>query len=404
VTDPTRGVPEPGRGRARILASLLLPLFFVVLFPLMFVSATHAPTPHELPLLLGGPDQVVQQIADGLDADDRFQVTQTDVPGEAQRAVEARQVDGAVDVVLTADASGSTSTAVTTYVAQAAGRAVASTVQAAGDGIASQLGVAATVVDVAPLSAEDPLGIDLFYLLTFTTLGAYLVIIVLMQVMPQASLRTRFLAVTITAVAAPLIVFGLSSMFVGDYGVGFGTIAALLGVNALYVFTIGTAAILIEQLLGVSATFGVMAFIVFLNIPSAGGATPSALLPPFWQAVHSVYIGSGAFESFRSIVYFGGDGASRWLLQLLAWTVGLILVNLVVHLASTVRSQRRTIQALADQSGTGAGDALDAPTHPRPSAPKHVGVESLTYDHGAPTTPDRDPQRSISAGREGAHA
>lgn len=357
-------VPAPRLGRT-VGSALLLPLFFVILFPLVFVSALHRPTPHNLPLLVVGPDQVVGQISTVLDGSAQFAATHTDVASEARSAVADRSVDGAIEVTQEGS-TGSPTYVVTTYVAGAGGRAAASAVEGVGVQVAAQLNTSSKVIDVAPLVAKDELGTTLFYLLAYTTLGAYLVIVTLMQVMPDAPLRTRYRATAIAAVAAPVVVFGLSAFWVGDYGAGSGTIAALLGVSALYVFTVGAAAILIEQFLGKAATFGIMLFLVFLNFPSAGGASSAAMLPPFWQFVHSFYFGAGAFESFRSIVYFDLHGAGRWLLQLCAWTAGLILTTVVVHLTKTARRLKLEVagltSAVAHMAARSAQEPNLAPT------------------------------------------
>ena len=75
MTDTSARPPEPGAASSasvkKVLAALLLPLFFIVVFPLMFVSALHNPTPHTLSLLVVGPTQVVGPIADGLDESHR---------------------------------------------------------------------------------------------------------------------------------------------------------------------------------------------------------------------------------------------------------------------------------------------------------------------------------------------
>ncbi|ROS48880.1 ABC transporter permease [Frigoribacterium sp. PhB24] len=402
-------VAEPSRASVakKLVFALLLPLYFVIVFPVMFVSALHAPTPHDLSLIVVGPAQVVGQIADGLDETREFRATHTDVVEEARSSVEDRTVEGAIEItpVPAADPTEQTDFVVTTYYADAEGRSVGSAVRAAGDQVAEQLGTTAEAVDVAPLAATDTLGTTLFYLLTYTSLAAYLVIIVLTQVQPRARLRTRYLASAITAVIAPLIVFGLSSIWVGDYGASFGTIAGLLGVNALYVFTVGAAAILIQQFLGNVATFGIMGFIVFLNFPSAGGAGPSAMLPPFWQAVHSFYFGAGANEAFRSIVYFDGAGAQRWVLQLLAWTVGLVLATVVVHLVKTVRAQRVDLALLTDRDA----QHVDARRELREAnrlvddeagdRHRHVKVEAYVLDDEPDAeAPTSEPRRSITAG------
>ncbi|WP_158614318.1 hypothetical protein [Frondihabitans sp. PhB188] len=319
-------------------------------------------------MLIVGPTQVVSQITSKLDATTEFHATHTDVVSEARRQVENRSVVGSLEIATSGSDPSDPTFTVTTYLAAAEGRSVSATIQALGTQVAEDLGTTTKTVDVAPLDAEDPLGTTLFYLLTYTSLAAYLVIIVLTQVMPKAGLRVRYGAVGITSFAAPLIVFGLSSIFVGDYGASFGTIAALLGVNALYVFTVGALAILLAQFLGKLASVGVMGFIVLLNFPSSGGPTPASMLPPFWQGMHQFYFGSGAYEAFRSIVYFDGNGAQRWLLQLLAWTVGLILITTIVHLTQTIRRQRLEIAASRTQNFSSL--AQEEAVH------RHLAVES----------------------------
>ncbi len=372
MTEPTSSPPAVRADRQttalQLFSAFLAPIFFVIAFPLLFVGAIHKPTPHEMDLLIVGPTQVVSQITSKLDATTEFHATHTDVVSEARRQVENRSVVGSLEIATSGSDLSDPTFTVTTYLAAAEGRSVSATIQTLGTQVAEDLGTTTKTVDVAPLDAEDPLGTTLFYLLTYTSLAAYLVIIVLTQVMPKAGLRARYGAVGITSFAAPLIVFGLSSIFIGDYGASFGTIAALLGVNALYVFTVGALAILLAQFLGKLASVGVMGFIVLLNFPSSGGPTPASMLPPFWQGMHQFYFGSGAYEAFRSIVYFDGNGAQRWLLQLLAWTVGLILITTIVHLTQTIRRQRLEIAASRTENFSSL--AQEEAVH------RHLAVES----------------------------
>lgn len=378
MTSPTpAAAPEirPDRRATvlKLLAALALPLFFVVLFPLCYASALHAPASHKLALLVVGPERVVSPIAARLDATSQFSATQTDVPSAAREQVLQRTVEGAVKITVdtsgTSDATASTATAadstassadagttsftVTTYVASGGGRSAASAVEAVGAKLAAQLGTTASVVDVAPLTADDELGTDLFYLLIYSSLAGYLVIVAMVQVWPDASLVVRFVAAAVTAVIAPLLVFGLSSIFVGDYGQSFGTIAGVIGIDMLYVFTVSTLAILVGQFLGKLLTFGVMATIVFLNFPSSGGAVPASMLPGFWQWMHGWYLGAGALESFRSMIYFGGNDLGRWITQLLAWTIVAVLAVVLVDLAKTTRRLGVELASLRPDPGPG---------------------------------------------------
>jgi hypothetical protein len=66
-----------------------------------------------------------------------------------------------------------------------------------------------------------------------------------------------------------------------------------------------------------------------LNSPSAGGTISPVLLPIFWHVLNPFWIGADAFDAFRSIIYFGGQGVGVDVLKLLAWlAVGLVLLAL----------------------------------------------------------------------------
>ena len=87
------------------------------------------------------------------------------------------------------------------------------------------------------------------------------------------------------------------------YGRNLGsTVFALLGIGAVDTFTVGTIAILPEQLAGQASIFAVLTLVIFLNFPSSGGAIPVSFLPDFWQSLHSFWFGSGAMEAIGSIV------------------------------------------------------------------------------------------------------
>lgn len=333
----------------RILAWFVLPLFFIVGFPLAYVSALHNPTPHNFPIAVVGPESVTAPIAKSLDKGDDFTITQSAASADARSSVENRDVVGSILISVdssSADAQQQAKMTVTTYIASGEGRGAASTVQTVGQNVATQLGVTTKVVDVAPLAAKDPLGTNLFYLLIFSSIGGYLVIITISEVWGKSG-RARLIGAAITAVVTPPVVFALSSIVVGGYGADAGTIAKLLAVDALYVFTAALASIIAEQLIGPAITMGVILVVVLLNFPSSGGGSPASMLPPFWQGIHDFWFGAGAFESFRSIIYFDGAGAMRWVLQLAAWAFGLLVIIGGIELGRAIRALRHDVRHLA---------------------------------------------------------
>lgn len=355
----------PRSVRARIMASLAVPLLFVIAFPLAFVSAFHAPAPNDVTITVVGPNAVVSDLVDSLDDTDEFHVVQSDVTSRAKHDVKTRDSVGALLVEMHDDpAQGPAS--LTAFVGSGNGPSTAAIVRAAGEEVASQLGVPLTVKDVAPLAAEDPMGSNLFYLFIYSTVGAFMLVIVLAETAPKTKASRMFAVVGIGSVLIPLLVFGLSSVFVGDYGASFGAIAALLAVDALYVFTIGSLAILMHEFLGGSLLIGILLLAIFLNVPGSGGPVPYPLLPDFWQWVHSVSFGAGAMESFRSLVYFGGHGVTRWVLQLASWAVAMPAAVALVALAKSNARMRGELNAVDRSTRRRGSTTPDSPIQATP--------------------------------------
>ncbi|KQP73224.1 hypothetical protein ASF40_20500 [Microbacterium sp. Leaf288] len=347
------------------MASLAVPLLFVVAFPLAFVSAFHAPTPNDAAITVVGPNSVVGDLVTSLDETDEFRVVQSEVTSHAKQDVKTRDSIGALLVEMHEDPSQGPAS-VTAYVGSGNGPSTAAIVRSTGEKVASQLGVPLSVQDLAPLAPEDPMGSNLFYLFIYSTVGAFMLVIVLAETAPKTKPSRMFAVVGIGSVLIPVLVFGLSSVFVGDYGASFGAIAALLAVDALYVFTIGSIAILMHEFLGGSLLIGVLLLTIFLNVPGSGGPVPYALLPDFWQWVHSVSFGAGAMESFRSLVYFGGHGVTRWILQLVSWTVAVPAAVALVAIAKSNARMRAELSAL-DRSTRRRGSI--GPDAPIPTTP-----------------------------------
>ncbi|ROS61154.1 hypothetical protein EDF38_0238 [Frigoribacterium sp. PhB160] len=316
--------------KTTLIAVVSMPLFFLLAFTICYVSASHAPVPHDLALTIGGPASITDPVAEMIDdeAPAAFDVTQTISADDAREAVATREAVGAVVV----DGSD-----VTTVIASGGGALATQVVQTAGQEIADELGGVNTVEDASPLPADDPGGSVLFFLLVACTVGPFLSITAISQVLRTARTRTYVATAAGAAVLVPVIAFSMISLFV-DYGVTFGTVAAVLGVAMIYAFTVGLLATFFTKVAGQGGVLLVILFLVALNFPSAGGTAPESMLPPFWQVLHQGWLGAGAFEQMRNILFFAGDGSHRWLMQLLIWTAtAAALVGLV-----TARDRRRS--------------------------------------------------------------
>lgn len=328
----------------KIISVVLLPLFLISGFTIAYTTAQSAPKPHDMALTIAGPAATTKSITAAIEdrSASAFDITRTTSASEARRAVGRRDAVGAV--IIDGDQ-------VTTVTASAAGRIAVAPIQEVGQQVAKELGATVKVVDVAPVTDEDTSGTALFYFILLCTVGGYLSLTVISQVLPRARTRTMIATAAGAGVLAPIIGFAMISIFVGDFGATFGDIAAVIGVGMLYTFTVGLVATFYTRMLGQAAIFAVLVTLMFLNFPSTGGSAPESMLPGFWQVVHNGWLGSGAFEATRSIVYFHGEQAGRWIGQLSIWT-GAALVLTV--LAGVVHSRKRAKLEAEEAANPGA--------------------------------------------------
>lgn len=367
VTPDSVDPQRPASLRTTIIAVVSMPLFFLLAFTLCYVSATHAPSPHDMALTISGPADVTEQIADAIDsrAEGAFDITRTTDSDAAREAVTDRDAVGALIV----DGQD-----VTTVVASAAGRVATPVITSVGAQVASSLGGTSTVEDAVPLPADDPGGSILFLFLVICTVGGFLSITVISQTVKSGGLRPLLATAAGAALVVPVIGFSMVSVFV-DFEVPFGTTAAVIGVGMVYTLTVALIATLFDFLLGQAAVLGVILVVVALSFPSSGGSVPGAMLPPFWQVLHEGWLGAGAYESMRGILFFDGAQVSAWLTQLLVWTGAVILLLVIASVAKRRRSRARV-------DSTPAGIPNTATPAPTP-ADQLDSEQEIRLDEGA---------------------
>lgn len=323
---------------ATVIKSMVFPLFFVIMFALCYVSAFHHPTPHDVKLVVVGPPGQTSMVADQLNqhSDGAFKVTtSTDLSGTLDQ-IEHQKIAGAIQL----------GPEVTAHIASASGLTVTQTIEKVAQPMADATGSQLVVHDVAPLGSGDGSGMGVFYFVMVCTIAGYLTVTVLSQAAPKMRFRDQISALGAMSVVSTVVAFGISSIFVGTYGATAAALTVMLLIGVVYTFTVGLVAMLCNRILGQAAIFLVMTFAIFLNFPSAGGAIPTGFMPPFWEALHGFWIGSGAVQAIRSVVYLGGTGVGHGLLIVGLWLAATVaLTGLVAYLKRDRSGGRHEVAA-----------------------------------------------------------
>ena len=81
-----------------------------------------------------------------------------------------------------------------------------------------------------------------------------------------------------------------------------------------------------QVLLGVLGVGLTLILFVVLGNPSAGGAYPASLLPPFWRAIGNSIPNGAGVEAVRRIAYFGSYNIAGNLLVIAIYAVAGIAI------------------------------------------------------------------------------
>jgi hypothetical protein len=305
------------RSALLVIGVLLLQLGFV----LSYVGAFHAPAPREVPLAVvapaGAPAGTAQQVADRLGAlaGDPLSARAAGDEATARRLLADRDVDG---VLLLGTGTGDT-----LLVSSAEGGAVSSALEQVLTGVdAAQQRTLATQ-DVIPAGDADARGLSAFYLAVGWVVGGYLVAAIIGVSSGSVPATRARGAVRLGALALYAVVSGVGgAVIVGPVlGVFSGHLLALAAFGALVVLAVGAFTMGLQVWTGlVGIGLAILLFVVLGN-PSAGGAYPAPLLPPFWAAIGPWLPPGAATDAVRGIVYFDGAGAGAAALVLGVYAV-----------------------------------------------------------------------------------
>jgi hypothetical protein len=291
--------------------ALLAPLYIGFVMTVNYVGAFHAPEPHGVKVAVVGSPSITAPVASelALRPPGGFTVTQLTSMSRAHELVRERKLAGAY-------APGRAPTLV---VATAASTSMASFVEAAFGRAAMRVGRPLLVDDVRPLPAGNVTGAANSFFIIACTVAGFITAIALAFIAPSLPERHHFGLAAAGALLPSLVAYLIAGPGFGALGGTFGTIAAMIGVGALYTFTITWTARLMLRGLGRPGALVASLTLIFLNIPSSGSSVAGPLLPGFWRTLNHLWPGAPALDANRSILYFGGAGVGDDVLRMLGW-------------------------------------------------------------------------------------
>ncbi|MCJ1679716.1 DUF3533 domain-containing protein [Streptomyces sp. APSN-46.1] len=325
MTQPTNAAPAgflaevkdavTTRAALLVLGVLALQLAFIT----SYIGAFHHPKPSEIPLAVTSPaEPVTARSVKQLGALPGEPLAPRAVTDEAAALARIRNRD--VDGALIIDPAGRTDRLL---VASGGGASLSQALEAVVTRAEAAQGRTLRVTDVAPTAARDARALSSFYLVVGWCVGGYLCAAILAISAGARPANSARAVIRLGALLAYAIVAGLLGTVIAGPVLGAlpGGITALWGLGTLVVFAVGAITLAFQGLAGVVGIGLAILLVVVLGNPSAGGAYPYPLLPPFWRAIGpALPPGAGTYAA-RSIAYFKGNDAAGAMLVLAAWAV-----------------------------------------------------------------------------------
>jgi hypothetical protein len=328
------------RATLLVLGVIALQLLFIA----SYVGALHDPKPKDVPFGVVAPRGAAEQTVARLD---RLPGSPLDPRTVADAASARTQIlDREIDGALIVDPEGGTDTLL---VASGGGTVLATALE----GIVGKLEAAerrsVRTVDVAPASARDFDGLSSFYLVVGWCVGGYLCASILAISTGARPANPRRAAIRLIVMALVAIVGGLGgAVIVGPIlGALPGSVVDLWGLGTLITFAVGAATLALQGLFGIVGIGLAILLVVIAGNPSAGGAFPLPMLPPFWKAIGPALPPGAGTWAARSVAYFKGNDQTLSLLVLWAWAVAGTVITL---LAAALRRGRQETE-LPTQAG-----------------------------------------------------
>lgn len=328
------GGPRPKSRFWQYATLLFFPVAMVTLMISAMLSAMHAPQPRDMPVAVVSADhgQAEKTIA-GIEKnmDGMFDLSVIEDEHEAREKVEDRDLAGAFVLPTAQDEPAVVVTN------QAGGNSTAQTVTSTFTQVAQGSKMKVDHQDVAPLPQRDSMGTVPLYLSIGWIMAGFMIIVVGANAAPASRPLPKLLPiVAFYSVFMSTVVWLIAAVFVGAVH---GHWWQLLGTGAIAIFCVAMFATVLERLLGMLAVLPIVGVMMFLGIPSSGGALSVYMEPVLFQGLHGVLPMSAGVEAARSVLYFDSDTLGSCLLTFAAWGAVSLFLVAVIDRFKTVRTK-----------------------------------------------------------------
>lgn len=308
-----------------VTATLALGLGFVV----SYVGALHNPRLQNAPVtVVSDSPKATAQLVSELNQKSGGAITAS--AGTTEAAARAAVADRSTAAAFVYRVGGSQDTLI---VATAAGAAQAAAVEKIFSQVETRSGRTLQVQNVVPAGTSDFNGVSLFYLVVGWSVTGYLIASILgLSAGSRPSTLTRA-GIRLTTLALCAFLAGLIGTLVVQrhiLGALSGQFWPMAATGTLLVFGVGAITMALQIAFGVGGIGLAVLLVVVLGNPSAGGAFPRSMLPPFWRAIGAFLPPGAGVDAVRSIVYFGGARTGYPLLILGGYALAGVLLSLLL--------------------------------------------------------------------------